>query len=96
MWTKLRFLHTQLKAKAARWFRARAVIKVLRVAHAQEMADVLRTNPTNSVVLQSRHSQEIASVKAGQFGVIDRRSWQFPYIPEALHRLNQPILKNTP
>jgi hypothetical protein len=96
MWNKLKVVHTNIKAAVVRWFRAREVVKVMRVDHAQQLAECYRTNPTNAVLLKAQQSREIAAVKSGQFGIIDRRSWQFPYIPEALHRLNQPILKNTP
>lgn len=93
MWDALQRLHTNLQATAARYFRAREVIKVLRITHAQELADT----PVNMwAVKKTEQAKDIAAVKSGQFSIIDRRSWQYPYIPEALHRLNQPILKNTP
>lgn len=89
----LRGLHQTLVARAVRYFRAKEVIKVLAPLHAKELAET----PVNQWVLKkAEQAKEIAAVKSGQFTIIDRRSWQYPYIPEALHRLNQPILKNTP
>jgi hypothetical protein len=93
IWSALVQIHTNLKARALRYFRAREVVKVLAITHASELANT----PTNMwAVKKAEHSREIAAVKSGQFPIVDRRSWQYPYIPEALHRLNQPILKNTP
>jgi len=89
----LKSLHDSLVARAVRYFRANEVVKVLRPLHAKELAET----PVNLwVQKKAEQAKEIAAVKSGQFNIIDRRSWQYPYIPEALHRLNQPILKNTP
>ncbi len=86
-------LHNQIQARVLRYFRAREVVKSLQMIHAQELAQT----PVNQwVQKKSEQAKEIQAVKAGQFPIVDRRSWAFPYIPEALHRLNQPILKNTP
>lgn len=93
MWDGLKSLHDTLMARTVRYFRAREIVKVLRPLHAQELAE---TQPHLWVQKKSQHAKEIAAVKSGQFSIVDRRSWQYPYIPEALHRLNQPILKNTP
>jgi uncharacterized membrane protein YgcG len=85
--------HENIKAQCLRYWRAREVVKVLKITHAQELADT----PVNMwVQKKAAHAQEIAAVRNGQFSIVDRRSWAYPYIPEALHRLNQPILKNTP
>jgi hypothetical protein len=86
-------LHQNLQARVLRYWRAREVVKVLQTIHAKELADV----PVNMwVQKKAEQSREIAAVRSGQFNIVDRRSWAYPYIPEALHRLNQPILKNTP
>lgn len=93
MLASLRKIHLELQSRAARFWRAREVVKVLSTIHAKELAET----PVNQwAVTKRNHAKEIAAVKAGQFNIVDRRSWQYPYIPEALHRLNQPILKNTP
>lgn len=93
LWTSLRSLHQSLVARAVRYFRANEVIRVLKPLHASELAQT----PVNMwVQKKAEQAKEIAAVKSGQFTIVDRRSWQYPYIPEALHRLNQPILKNTP
>lgn len=91
MWEAIKQIHTNLKARALRYWRAREVVKVLAITHASELAQT----PVNMwAVKKAEQSREIAAVKSGQFPIVDRRSWQFPYIPEALHRLNQPVLKN--
>lgn len=93
LWAGLRGLHQTLVARAVRYFRAREIVKVLAPLHSRELSET----PVNQwVQKKSEQAKEIAAVKSGQFSIVDRRSWQYPYIPEALHRLNQPILKNTP
>ncbi len=93
MWDGILRIHRNLQAQALRYWRAREVVKVLRTTHARELAET----PVNQwVQKKSEQAKEIAAVRQGQFNIVDRRSWAFPYIPEALHRLNQPILKNTP
>jgi len=93
VWDKLRYLHQGIKARLVRWFRAREVIKVLRIDHARAMAEVYRTDPTRAIVLKAEQSREIAAVKSGQFGIIDRRSWQFPYIPECFSEDHEILTK---
>jgi hypothetical protein len=89
----LKALHANVQSRILRWFRAREVVKVLRIQHAHELGEL----PAHMWVQKKQEqAKEIAAVRSGQFSIIDRRSWQYPYIPEALHRLNQPILKNTP
>jgi hypothetical protein len=93
MWAALIRLHNSIKARALRYWRAREVVKALTMVHAQELAQT----PVNMwAQRKTEHAKEIQAVRAGQFPIVDRRSWAYPYIPEALHRLNQPILKNTP
>jgi hypothetical protein len=95
LWTGLKGLHDTLVARVVRYFRAKEIIKTLAPLHAHELANT----PVNQwVQKKAEQSREIAAVKSGAFAntIVDRRSWQYPYIPEALHRLNQPILKNTP
>lgn len=89
----LKAWHDNLVARATRYFRAQEIIKRLEPLHAKELGET----PANMWVMKkAEQAREIAAVKSGQFNIVDRRSWQYPYIPEALHRLNQPILKNTP
>ena len=85
--------HSDLKASFAKWLVQREVIRVLKLTHAQELS----LAPRNEwPLVKSHQAQEIQAVAAGQMDIIDRRSWAFPYLPEALHRLNQPVLKSTP
>lgn len=90
----LRLLHNDIKARVAKYLVTREVTRVLQLTHAQELAFA----PRNEwALIKARQAQEIQAVRDGQqLDVIDRRSWAYPYLPEALHRLNQPILKNTP
>lgn len=85
--------YNDLKASMARSIRQREAIRVLSVMHAQELA----TTPGNEWVLtKQKHAAEIRAVRDGKFDIVDRRSWAFPYLPESLHRLNQPLIKNVP
>lgn len=85
--------HSDLKASIANWLVRREVIRVLRLTHANELSGTPRNEWP---LVKSHQAQEIQAVAAGQMDIIDRRSWAFPYLPEALHRLNQPVLKSTP
>lgn len=83
----------ELRAKFNKHLVLREVTKALALTHAQELANT----PRNEwALVRSRQIDEIKAVMSGQFDIVDRRSWAYPYLPEALHRLNQPILKNTP
>lgn len=94
IWQFIKSWRTDLRARAAKYLVTREVVKVLQLTHAQELA----TTPRNDwAIVRQRQVEEIKAVQSGQqFDIVDRRSWAFPYLPEALHRLNQPILKNTP
>jgi hypothetical protein len=94
IWQFIKSWRTDLRARAAKYLVTREVVKVLQLTHAQELA----TTPRNDwSIVRQRQVEEIKAVQSGQqFDIVDRRSWAFPYLPEALHRLNQPILKNTP
>lgn len=89
-----RLLHGAIRAKTDNWLVRREVVKVLRVTHAQE----LYNTPRNEwAIVKQAQAREIQAVIDGKtLDIIDRRSWAYPYLPEALHRLNQPVLKNTP
>lgn len=94
IWRFLGAWRTDLRAAAAKYFVTREVVKVLALTHAQELADTPRNEWR---LVRQRQIEEIQAVRSGQtFDIVDRRSWPFPYLPEALHRLNQPVLKNTP
>src|ERR1019366_5618093 len=85
--------HRDLQARAARHFREQEIVRVMSTSHMQELSV---TPGEQWGMVKSRQAHEIQAVRDGKFDVVDRRTWQFPYLPEALHRLNQPILKNTP
>jgi len=94
IWRFCRAWKTDLRAAAAKYFVTREVVKVLALTHAQELADTPRNEWR---MVRQRQIEEIQAVRDGkQFDIVDRRSWPYPYLPEALHRLNQPVLKNTP
>ena len=82
------------RARVSNYLVRRQVVKVLSLTHAQELS----VTPRNDWrLVRDRQIAEIKAVQSGQqFDIVDRRSWAFPYLPEALHRLNQPVLKNTP
>lgn len=83
-----------LRARVSKYLVTRHVAKILEVTHAVELS----VTPRNEwAVVRQKQISEINAVRDGVvFDIVDRRSWAFPYLPEALHRLNQPILKNTP
>lgn len=82
-----------IRGWVAKQLTVRYVTKVLRLTHAEE----LQGAPRNEwALIRSHQLQEIKAVASGQIDIVDRRSWSYPYLPEALHRLNQPVLKNTP
>src|ERR1700688_3810748 len=83
--------HRDLEARAARHFRTQEIVRVLSNTHNQELS---ATPGEQWGLVKQRQTQEIQAVRDGRFDIVDRRNWQFPYLPEALHRLNQPILKN--
>jgi hypothetical protein len=87
----IRQFHRDLEARAARHFRTQEIVRVMSNAHSQELS---ATPGEQWGLVKQRHTQEIQAVRDGQFDIVDRRTWQYPYLPEALHRLNQPILKN--
>jgi hypothetical protein len=89
-----RSLRSDLQFAVSKYLVERQVINVLKLTHAQE----LMSYPRNEwPLVRSKQAEEIRAVAAGKpFDIVDRRSWAFPYLPEALHRLNQPILKNSP
>lgn len=93
MLATLRRLHSDLRAALTRYFRAREVVSVLKQNHVRELAE---TPVMMWAVKKAEHAKEIASVKAGNFDIIDRRSIAFPYVPQAVNRLHLPIMKNTP
>src|ERR1035437_2174826 len=85
--------HRDLQVKAARHFRTQEIVRVMSSVHMQELA----ASPGEQwALVKQRQTKEIQAVRDGKFDVVDRRTWQYPYLPEALHRLNQPIIKNTP
>lgn len=86
-------LRSNVQAAVAKKCVERRVINVLKLTHAQELATIPRNEWP---MVRAKQIEEIRAVRDGQFDIVDRRSWAFPYLPEALHRLNQPILKNTP
>lgn len=46
--------------------------------------------------VQATHADQIAAIRAGKLDIVDRRSWQFPYLPSTLTRLQQPVIKMVP
>lgn len=84
---------SELRAYVANRLVTRRVVRVLELTHAQELA----ITPRNEwAIVRQKQLEEIQAVQSGQLDIVDRRSWSYPYLPEALHRLNQPVLKNTP
>lgn len=90
-WIKSKYL--SFRASLITKHRTREVVRVMTLAHASELA---HTPVEQWPAVRTRQGLEIAAVLDGKFDITDRRSWVYPYLPETLHRLKQPIIKNTP
>jgi Phage portal protein len=89
----LRRIHTALRAALVKWFRTRAVLRVIETAHAEE----LRITPINQwPITQARQSMEVEAIRAGKLDIVDRKSWAWPFMPSSVTRLATPIIKATP
>ncbi len=89
----LKLLFNDVKGQAVKYYRTREIVKVLETTHAQELSQT----PLNLwPITKQRHVSEINAALAGKYQVVDRRTWNYPHLPESLHRLHQPIVKNTP
>lgn len=93
LFSLLRQLHSDFVNYVSRYFVTREVIRVLRSAHIQELS---ATPGEQWPLVRSQHVEQIQAVRDGKLDIVDRRSWSFPYVPESLHRLNQPLLKAIP
>lgn len=89
----IKALHNDFRASMVKRLRTREVVRVFAIAHAQELKETPIELWQTTI---HKQKQQIAAVMAGKLDIVDRRSWAYPYLPESLHRLNQPILKNTP
>jgi hypothetical protein len=89
----LKQVHSDLKARMARGIRTREAVRVLSAMHMTELG---ATPGEQWALVKAKQANEIRAVRDGQFDIVDRRSWTFPYLPESLHRLNQPLIKSTP
>jgi hypothetical protein len=89
----LRRLHTELKAWFSHGMRVREVEHAFRAAHAQELT---LTPLANLPLVKARQALEIDKVRAGQLSIVDRQSWQYPYLPATVQRLSMPVAKTTP
>jgi len=86
-------LRTRVKAYFVRKFRTRKILKVFKAAHAQELsATPLQSWP----IVQARHSQEVALIKAGKLQITDRKSWAWPFMPQSIYRMSTPVMKTLP
>lgn len=95
IWRFLKMWRQDVRTAAAKYFVNRQIAQRLELTHAQEL---LNTPRNEWALVRQKQVEEIKAVRSGQmsFDIVDRRSWPYPYLPEALHRLNQPVLKNTP
>src|SRR5581483_7101753 len=99
----LRRVHLYLLAWWVKFFRTRQMLRAFTSAHQQE----LRETPFQYLPLVlARQQQEIEAVKAGkldaqllarqQSQIVDRKSWNWPYLPGSIQRLSIPVIKSTP
>lgn len=71
----------------------KAVVDTLRIAHAAELA---QTPGELWPSTKERQALEILAVRDGKLDIVDRRSWQWPYLPSSISRIKQPLIKLTP
>ena len=50
----------------------------------------------NWPLLKAQQAQQIREVRAGNLQIVDRKSWQFPYLPASVQRLSMPVAKSSP
>lgn len=81
------------RIKKMRQFRIEEITKTLQIAHAAELAN---TPGELWPVKRAEHAKQIAAVRDGNITIVDRRSWQFPYLPSSITRIRQPIMKMSP
>lgn len=87
----LRVVHNDFKAGMAKRLRAKEVVRVLSVAHAQE----LKNTPIELwQSVQQTHRERINAVMAGKLDIIDRRSFAYPYLPECYSKDTEILTKN--
>ena len=73
LWQFLRSWRTDLRARAAKYFVTREVVRVLQLTHAQELRDTPRNEWS---LVRQKQVEEIQAVRDGKvFDIVDRRSW---------------------
>lgn len=81
------------RAAMAKRYTVQSVTAALSLAHAQELA---ATPGEMWPMVKERQAREILAVRDGKLDIVDRRSWQWPYLPSSIARIKQPIIKLTP
>lgn len=95
----LRRLHSIFLAYLVKLLRTRYVLKQFKIAHAQE---VVKTPVQFLPVVLARQDAELRAIRAGNLNIhgkddiTDRKSWQWPFLPSSVRRLQVPIMKLTP
>src|ERR1017187_374029 len=90
MLTLLRRTHNYIYGLFLKHFRTREVLKTFYSAHSIELRD---TPIQNWPMLQNKHRQEIASIKAGKLDIVDRKSWLFPFLPACADEATEILAK---
>ena len=85
--------YSNWRAQKIKEIRTEEIAKTLSIAHAMELS---QTPGELWPVKKAEHARQIAAVRAGDITIVDRRSWQYPYLPSSISRIRQPILKMTP
>lgn len=88
---KLPFINA-FYAKQVKRYRTKTVIDTLRLAHAAELAN---TPGELWPVTKDKHAKQILAVRDGNLDIVDRRSYQWPYLPLSIHRSPVPVIKFT-
>lgn len=74
-------------------YRTQEVLKVFRVSHAVEQANI---SPIEWPRVLDRQRMEIEAIKAGKLDLVDRKSWSWPFLPASVQRMSIPIMKALP
>ena len=61
-----------------------------------ELRQVKARLQSELTAVEYKQLQEVAAIRAGKLDIVDRKSWQWPFMPASVNRLAVPIAKSTP
>ncbi len=94
MFKLFRSLYIRVYAWAVKRYRTQQLVRAFKVAHAQELTEI---SMAQMPVVMARQQAEMRAVQAGKIdAIVDRKSWQWPFLPSSVQRLSTPLMKSTP